>query len=184
MKITETILPGVLIFEPRIFADDRGYFFESFNKQHFLNAGIDVDFVQDNQSLSQKGTVRGMHAQKAPFEQGKLVRVITGAVMDVVIDARKGSPTYGRHVTVELSADNKLQLWVPPGFLHGFITLQDDTIFTYKVTNYYDKDSETGVIWNDPELAIGWGVSEKDAILSPKDQLLPDFKSFESPFTF
>ena len=184
MKITETILPGVLIFEPRIFADDRGYFFESFNKQHFLNAGIDVDFVQDNQSLSQKGTVRGMHAQKAPFEQGKLVRVITGAVMDVVIDARKGSPTYGRHVTVELSADNKLQLWVPPGCLHGFITLQDDTIFTYKVTNYYDKDSETGVIWNDPELAIGWGVSEKDAILSPKDQLLPDFKSFESPFTF
>jgi dTDP-4-dehydrorhamnose 3,5-epimerase len=184
MNITETIIPGTLIFEPKIFADDRGYFFESYNKQHFLKAGIDVEFVQDNQSLSQKGTVRGMHAQSAPFEQGKLVRVIQGRVMDVIIDARKGSPAYGRHIAVELTADNNQQLWVPPGCLHGFVTLQDNTIFTYKVTNYYHKDAEVGVIWNDPELAIGWGIAEKDAILSPKDQVLPDFKSFISPFTY
>lgn len=184
MKFTETIIPGMLVFEPNVFADDRGYFFESYNRQHFLNAGIDVEFVQDNQSLSQRGTVRGLHAQKAPFEQGKLVRVITGGVMDVVVDVRKGSPAYGRHTTVELTAENRLQVWVPPGCLHGFVTLQDNTIFTYKVTNYYDKNSESGVIWNDPELAIGWGISDKDAILSPKDQLLPEFKAYESPFNY
>ena len=184
MKVTETIIPGVLILEPRVFNDDRGYFYESYSKRTLSEIGIEADFVQDNQSFSQKGTVRGLHAQANPFAQGKLVRVIQGSVMDVAIDARVGSPTYGRHAAVELTADNHLQLWVPPGCLHGFVTLEDDTLFTYKVTNYYDKASETGVLWNDPELAIGWGISEKDAVLSPKDLILPEFKNFKSPFVY
>lgn len=184
MKFTETIIPGVTIIEPRLFTDDRGYFFESYSKAKLAEAGIDADFVQDNQSFSQKGTVRGLHAQAHPFAQGKLVRVIQGRVMDIAVDIRVGSPTYGRHVAIELSGENNLQFWVPPGCLHGFVTLEDDTIFAYKVTNYYDKASEVGVIWNDPELAIGWGIDERDAILSPKDLELQDFKSLKSPFTF
>lgn len=184
MTVTETLIPGVLILEPRVFTDDRGYFYESYSKRTLTEIGIDADFVQDNQSFSQKGTVRGLHAQAHPFAQGKLVRVLQGSVMDVAVDARLGSPTYGSHVAVELTAANYKQLWVPPGCLHGFVTLEDDTIFTYKVTNYYDKASETGVIWNDPQLAIGWGINEKDAVLSAKDLLLPDFKSFKSPFTY
>ncbi|MES2060276.1 MAG: dTDP-4-dehydrorhamnose 3,5-epimerase [Bacteroidota bacterium] len=184
MTITETTIPGVLLFEPKVFADDRGYFFESYSKRTLQEAGIDVDFVQDNQSMSHKNIVRGLHAQKAPFEQGKLVRVLQGAVLDVAVDVRKGSPTYGRHVSVELTADNKKQLWVPPGCLHGFVSLMDNTIFAYKVTAYFGKDSEVGLAWNDPELAIGWGISEKDALLSPKDQQLPAFAGFESPFVY
>lgn len=184
MKVTETIIPGVLILEPKVFKDDRGYFFESYSKRTLSGAGIDADFLQDNQSLSQKGTVRGLHAQVHPFEQGKLVRVLKGSVMDVAVDARKGSPAYGRHVAVELSAASNLQLWVPPGCLHGFVTLEDDTIFTYKVTSYYDKASETGVVWNDHTLAIGWGINERDAILSAKDQELPGFADYDSPFKF
>lgn len=184
MTVTETIIPGVLILEPRVFKDDRGYFYESYSKRVLAEIGINEDFVQDNQSMSQKGTVRGLHAQANPFAQGKLVRVLRGSVMDVAVDARVGSPTYGRHVAVELSADNNKQLWVPAGCLHGFVTLEDDTIFTYKVTNYYDKASETGVVWNDPELAIGWGINEDDAVLSPKDLELPTFAEFKSPFTY
>jgi dTDP-4-dehydrorhamnose 3,5-epimerase len=184
MKFTETLIPGVLIIEPRVFTDDRGYFYESYSKPKWLAQGIDVDFVQDNQSLSQKGTVRGLHAQAPPFAQGKLVRVMQGAVIDVAVDARVGSPTYGKHVAVELSAKNHLQLWVPAGCLHGFVTLEDNTLFTYKVTNGYDKASEIGVVWNDPKLAVEWGIEEKDALLSGKDQELPDFKSFKSPFTY
>jgi dTDP-4-dehydrorhamnose 3,5-epimerase len=184
MTITETIIPGVLLLEPKVFSDERGYFFESYSKRTLLEAGIDIDFVQDNQSMSHKNIVRGLHAQKAPYEQGKLVRVLQGAVIDVAVDARKGSPTYGRHVAVELTADNKKQLWVPPGCLHGFVSLMDNTIFAYKVTAYFGKDSEVGVYWNDPELAIGWGISEKAPIVSAKDQVLPDFKSLDSPFNY
>ncbi|MFD0765478.1 dTDP-4-dehydrorhamnose 3,5-epimerase [Mucilaginibacter lutimaris] len=185
MGFTETIIPGVLIFEPKVISDERGYFYESYSKRSFEEAGIKADFVQDNQSFSQKNTVRGLHAQAPPYAQGKLVRVIQGAVLDVAVDVRKGSPTYGRHVAVELSADNKLQLWVPPGCLHGFATLQDNTIFVYKVSGgLYHKESEIAAAWNDPQLAIGWGVSEKDAILSAKDQSLPPFAAFNSPFTF
>ncbi|TWR23837.1 dTDP-4-dehydrorhamnose 3,5-epimerase [Mucilaginibacter pallidiroseus] len=184
MKITETLIPGVLILEPRVFNDDRGYFYESYNKAKLKEAGIDVDFVQDNQSFSQKNTVRGLHAQAAPFAQGKLVRVLQGAVIDVAVDARVGSPTYGRHVSVELTGKNHLQLWVPAGCLHGFVTLEDDTIFTYKVTNYYDKASEVGAIWNDPALSIGWGINEADAVLSAKDQELPAWNDFNSPFKY
>lgn len=182
MKITTTKIEGLLIIEPRIFPDDRGYFYESYNKQKYADAGITADFVQDNQSFSQKGALRGLHGQANPFAQGKLVRVLQGRVLDVAVDIRKNSPTFGQHVTVELSGDNHLQFWVPPGFLHGFVTLEDDTIFSYKVTNYYDKASEIGVIWNDPTLAIGWGIDERDALLSLKDEVLPAFKDFVSPF--
>jgi dTDP-4-dehydrorhamnose 3,5-epimerase len=182
MKVTTTAIEGLLIIEPRIFPDDRGYFYESYNQQKYAAAGITDNFVQDNQSFSQKGALRGLHGQADPFAQGKLVRVIQGRVMDVAVDIRKNSPTFGQHVSIELSGDNHVQFWVPPGFLHGFVTLEDDTIFTYKVTNGYDKASEIGVIWNDPTLAIGWGIDERDAIISPKDEVLPAFKDFVSPF--
>jgi dTDP-4-dehydrorhamnose 3,5-epimerase len=182
MKVIETPLKGVLIIEPRIFDDARGYFYESYNKARFTEAGIAVDFVQDNQSLSQKGAVRGLHGQADPFAQGKLVRVINGKALDVAVDIRKGSTTYGEHFSIELSGENKRQLWIPAGFLHGFSTLENDTIFTYKVNNYYDKASEIGVIWNDPDLGIDWGIDQNTAILSPKDELLPKFKDFTSPF--
>ncbi|MCO5933918.1 dTDP-4-dehydrorhamnose 3,5-epimerase [Mucilaginibacter sp. RB4R14] len=185
MGFTETIIPGVFLFEPKVFSDDRGYFYESYSKRAFTEAGIDADFVQDNQSLSQKNTIRGLHAQAPPYAQGKLVRVLQGAVLDVAVDARKGSPTYGRHVAVELSADNKLQLWIPPGCVHGFLTLQDNTLFVYKVSGgLYNKESEIGLAWNDPKLAIGWGIAEKDALLSAKDQEQPAFDTFDSPFTY
>ncbi|MDB5123786.1 MAG: dTDP-4-dehydrorhamnose 3,5-epimerase [Mucilaginibacter sp.] len=182
MKVIETPLKGVLIIEPRIFDDARGYFYESYNKARFTEAGIAVDFVQDNQSLSQKGAVRGLHGQADPFAQGKLVRVINGKALDVAVDIRKGSTTYGKHFSIELSGENKRQLWIPAGFLHGFSTLEDDTVFTYKVNNYYDKASEIGVIWNDPDLGIDWGIDQNTAVLSPKDELLPKFKDFTSPF--
>ena len=182
MKITETSIAGLLLIEPKIFNDDRGYFFESYNKNKFAEIGVDVNFVQDNQSLSQKGAVRGLHGQANPFAQAKLVRVIKGKVIDVAVDIRKNSPTYGKHVSVELSEENKLQLWIPAGFLHGFATLENETIFTYKVNNYYDKASEIGIKWNDPTLAINWGISPEDILLSPKDDILPPFSSFESPF--
>jgi len=184
MTIKETPIKGLLIVEPKVWKDNRGYFYESFNTKILSDAGIDVTFVQDNQSFSQKGALRGLHAQKDPFAQGKLVRVIQGRVIDVVVDIRKSSPTFGQHFALELSGDNHLQLWVPPGFLHGFITLEDDTIFTYKVSNYYDKNSEIGVIWNDADLNIEWGkeVPESEFLLSDKDQVLPAFKDFSSPF--
>ena len=182
MNVKTTPIPGLLIIEPRIFPDDRGYFYESYNQKNYEAAGIKGDFVQDNQSFSQKGTLRGLHGQADPYAQGKLVRVIKGRVMDVAVDIRKASPTYGQHFTIELSGDNHIQFWVPPGFLHGFVTLEDDTIFTYKVTNFYDKASEIGVIWNDPTLAVGWGINEREILLSPKDELLPAFKDFVSPF--
>lgn len=182
MQITTTPIEGLLVIEPRVFPDDRGYFYESYNKKKFTEAGIGVEFVQDNQSFSQKGTLRGLHAQAQPFAQGKLVRVLQGRVLDVAVDIRKESPSYGHHFTVELSGENHKQLWMPPGFLHGFVTLEDNTIFTYKVTNFYDKASEIGVIWNDPSLGIGWGIADADVLLSPKDELLPSFDEFVSPF--
>lgn len=182
MNIIETPIKDLLIIEPKIWRDDRGYFFESYNKKAFTDAGIIADFVQDNQSFSQKGALRGLHTQANPFAQGKLVRVIQGRVLDVAVDIRKASPTYGQHFSVELSGDNFKMFWVPPGFLHGFVTLEDKTIFNYKVTSLYDKESEVGVIWNDPDLNINWGIDEKEAILSPKDLKLPSFKDLKSPF--
>ncbi len=182
MKITETNIKGLLVIEPRIFNDDRGYFYESYNKAKFTEAGIAVDFVQDNQSFSHKGAIRGLHGQADPFAQGKLVRVISGKVLDVAVDIRKNSPTYGQHYSIELSGDNKTQFWIPAGFLHGFAVLEDNTIFTYKVNNYYDKASEIGVLWNDVTLNIDWGIATGEALLSPKDEILPTFKDFVSPF--
>ena len=184
MNFIPTPIADLFLIEPKVWKDNRGYFYESFSGRAFTAAGIEADFVQDNQSFSQKGTLRGLHAQKAPFAQGKLVRVIQGRVLDVAVDARKDSPTYGKHYSVELSGENHKQLWVPPGFLHGFLTLEDDTIFTYKVTNYYDKDSEVGVMWNDADLAINWSedLAKEELLLSDKDLVLPSFKDFVSPF--
>lgn len=184
MNIIETPIADLFIIEPKVWKDNRGYFYESFSAKAFTDAGIRADFVQDNQSFSQKGTLRGLHAQKAPFTQGKLVRVIQGKVLDVAVDVRKDSATYGQHFSIELSGDNHKQLWVPPGFLHGFLTLEDDTIFTYKVTSYYDKESEVGVIWNDADLNINWSESltKDELLLSDKDLVLPAFKDFVSPF--
>ncbi len=183
MNFIKTKIKDLLIVEPKIWKDDRGYFFESYNKRNFYEAGINASFVQDNQSLSQKGTLRGLHAQSGEHAQGKLVRVIKGRVIDVAVDIRKSSETYGQHLAVELSEVNQLLFWVPPGFLHGFVTLEDDTIFTYKVTGLYDKNSEIGVVWNDPELNIDWGISAEDVILSDKDKVLPLFKDLDSPFS-
>ena len=184
MNLIETPIADLFVIEPKVWKDNRGYFYESFSAKFFTDAGITADFVQDNQSFSQRGTLRGLHAQKAPFAQGKLVRVIQGSVLDVAVDARKNSATYGQHFAIELSAENHKQLWVPPGFLHGFLTLEDDTIFTYKVTSYYDKASELGVIWNDGDLNINWSkdITKEDLLLSDKDLVLPSFKDFVSPF--
>ena len=184
MNIIETPIKDLFVLEPKIWKDGRGYFFESFSQKFFDEAGIDVTFVQDNQSFSQKGALRGLHAQANPFAQGKLVRVIQGKVIDVAVDIRKNSPTYGQHFSIELTGENHKQLWVPPGFLHGFLTLADDTIFAYKVTNYYDKNSEIGVLWNDTTLNIDWTshMDPNDFLLSEKDTVLADFQSLQSPF--
>lgn len=182
MKFVETEIKDLFIIEPKIWKDDRGYFFESYNKQSFDDAGIQVNFVQDNQSLSQKGTLRGLHAQANPFAQGKLVRVIQGSVLDIAVDIRKGSATYGQYESVELSSENNKMLWIPPGFLHGFVTLEDNTIFAYKVSGLYNKASEFGVIWNDPDLNIDWGIVPEEIILSDKDKVLPHFKDLDSSF--
>ena len=182
MTFLETAIKDVLLIKPKLWEDERGYFYESYNKKLFKDAGITADFVQDNQSLSHKGTLRGLHAQKNPFAQGKLVRVLQGKVLDVAVDIRKQSPTYGHHIDVELSGENQDMFWLPPGFLHGFITLVDYTIFTYKVTNFYDKSSEIGVAWNDPELEINWSINVENIILSDKDQYLPHLKDIENPF--
>jgi dTDP-4-dehydrorhamnose 3,5-epimerase len=180
LKITTTPIDGLLVIEPQIFKDSRGYFFESYNQDKMKAAGIVLSFVQDNQSLSQMGAVRGLHFQAAPFEQGKLVRVVAGAVRDVVVDIRKNSPTYGQHFSIDLSAENQLMFWIPPGFAHGFETLENNTVFLYKCTNMYDKNSEGGLLWNDPAIGIKWQTS--DAIVSEKDQILPLLKDFVSPF--
>jgi dTDP-4-dehydrorhamnose 3,5-epimerase len=182
MKFTETLIKGVFIIEPTIWQDQRGYFYESYNQKLFKEAGIDVDFVQDNQSLSQKGALRGLHAQAPPNAQGKLVRVIQGSVLDVAVDIRKNSPTYGKHITVHLTGDNFKMFWLPAGLLHGFLTLSDNTIFCYKVTNLYDQNAELGVSWNDPELNIDWGLQSDKIILSEKDKMQSSLKDFISPF--
>ena len=171
LEITTTHIAGLLIIKPALFYDSRGYFFEPYNKQRYIEAGITAEFVQDNQSLSQLGALRGLHFQAPPFEQGKLVSVTKGAVLDVVVDIRKKSPTYGKNFIIELNEENHLQLWVPPGFAHGFATLQNNTIFNYKCTNLYNKASEGGLLWNDGELNINWGINAP--IVSDKDQLLP-----------
>ena len=176
MIVTNTVISGVLLIEPKVYEDTRGSFFESFNDRFLSEAGINLKFVQDNQSISKKGVIRGLHFQRHPNEQGKLVRVIKGSVIDVALDLRPGSPTFGRHFDVELNDRNKKLLWIPPGFAHGFSVLEEDTIFLYKVTNYYHAASETGIIYNDIDLNINWGV--KESIVSEKDKVLPTFKDY------
>lgn len=180
MVAEKTFIEGLLVIKPRVFEDDRGYFFESYNEQQLELAGLTAKFVQDNQSLSQKNVLRGLHFQAPPYAQGKLVRVIKGAALDVVVDIRKNSPTYGRSFSLELNEQNKTMLWIPEGFAHGFCTLQNDTIFYYKCTNYYNKGSEGSIAWNDPELAINWNV--KDPVLSEKDKAGIMLRDFVSPF--
>lgn len=180
MEIKKIDIEGPLVITPQVFHDSRGYFYEPYNKIKFINAGITDEFLQDNQSLSQKGAVRGLHFQSPPFAQGKLVRVVSGAVLDVILDIRKLSPTYGQSFSIELNAQNKLILWVPIGFAHGFATLEDNTLFQYKCTEMYNKASEGGILWNSPSLKIDWHV--QNPILSDKDLQLPDFEIFETPF--
>lgn len=178
MEIQETGLKDCLIIKPRVFDDARGYFFESFNQQTFEEkTGLSGKFVQDNQSYSSYGVIRGLHAQSGEFAQAKLVRVIKGEVLDVAVDARPGSPTYGKHISVKLSAENKLQLYVPRGFLHGFSVLSETAEFFYKCDNYYNKASELGVIYNDPQLNIDWLIPADAAAVSDKDLILNTFSS-------
>lgn len=186
MNITQTALPGVVVIIPRRFSDNRGYFSETFNARAFAEAtGLDLAFVQDNHSFSaEAGTVRGLHYQSPPSAQDKLVRVGRGAVVDVAVDVRKGSPTYGQWVAEELSAENGRQLLVPKGFLHGFATLTDDVDVFYKCTDFYAPDCDGGVRFDDPTLNIDWGINPKSAILSDKDAAAPGFADFASPFTY
>ena len=204
MNYIQTDIPGVMILEPKVFGDSRGYFFESFSQREF-DAGVVIQamcasangdispqysgengicFVQDNESRSRYGVLRGLHFQRPPFAQSKLVRVATGRVLDVAVDIRKGSPTYGRSVSVELSAENHRTLFLPRGMAHGFSVLSDDVIFQYKCDNYYAPQSEGAIAWNDPDLAIDWKLPLEDVILSEKDSHHPLFRDFDSPFIY
>ena len=180
MEIQKTNIDGLLIITPKVFKDDRGSFFEPYNKQLFASYGLNMEFVQDNQSISCKDVIRGLHLQAPPFAQGKLVRVVRGAVYDVAVDIRKFSPTFGKYVMVKLDAEENKLFWIPEGFAHGFIALEDNTIFQYKVTNYYNKNSEMSIRWNDPILNIQWGIEQ--IFVSEKDSQSPLFKDFLSPF--
>jgi len=174
MDVVALEIEGVLLITPPRFADGRGYFSEVWNARTYARAGLDATFVQDNQSLSrQKGTIRGLHFQTPPSAQGKLVRVLKGAIRDVAVDIRHGSPTFGRHVSVDLTGEDGRQMWIPPGFAHGFCTLVDDTEIHYKVTAFYDRDCDTGIRFDDPDLGIDWGIPAAEAMLSPKDRTLP-----------
>jgi dTDP-4-dehydrorhamnose 3,5-epimerase len=181
LKITKTKINDLIILEPKVYGDKRGYFFESFNEVKWKEiVGFVPQFVQDNESLSAKGVLRGIHFQSPPFEQGKLVRVINGSVLDVAVDLRRNSPTYGMHEKVVLSGENKKQLYVPPGFGHGFLTLEDNTIFSYKCTRFYSVENEGGILWNDKDLNIDWEVNSP--LISDKDENQQKFNNFESPF--
>jgi len=184
MEFEATNLSGVYVIKPRRFEDDRGFFSETFRASLFAEGtGADVEFVQDNFSYSKnKGTVRGLHYQAPPFAQGKLVRCTRGEIMDVAVDARPGSPTYGKHISARLTAENGHQLWVPAGILHGFATLSDDSEVAYKVTNYYSSECDGNVRWNDPALGIDWGISIQDAVISDKDKRAPLFADWTNPF--
>lgn len=180
MNVIATEFRGLLIIEPKVYRDERGYFTESWNHKAFAEAGIDHHFEQDNQSGSVRDVVRGLHFQVPPFEQGKLVRVLAGAVIDIVVDLRKSEPTFGKHFSITMKAPGFTMLYIPPGFAHGFRTLEDNTLFSYKCTRIYDAASERSIRWNDPDLAIDWGIA--NPLLSAKDQAAPLFKDFDSPF--
>jgi len=182
MKIEETFIKDLVIVEPIVFGDERGFFFESYSKTKFKDLGIDIDFVQDNQSFSKKGTLRGLHYQNPPFSQTKLVRVLEGQIIDVAVDLRKDSPTYGKSFSILLSAENKKQLLVPQGFAHGFSVVSETASVMYKCDQFYKKDYEGGIKYNDPSLNIDWGMNLDEAIVSEKDQILPFFENCNSLF--
>lgn len=185
MNIVKTDIEGVFIVEPRVFGDARGYFFESYNAREFKEkTGVDVVFVQDNESMSSYGVLRGLHFQNPPYTQSKLVRVVKGRVLDVAVDIRKGSPTYGRHVAVELSEENHRQFFIPKGFAHGFSVLSEKAVFQYKCDEFYAPQSEGALMWNDPDLAIDWRIPGEKVLLSEKDRNHPRLKEFDSPFVF
>jgi dTDP-4-dehydrorhamnose 3,5-epimerase len=185
VKVTTLAIPAVKLITPNIFRDDRGFFSETFNLRALASGGVTGHFVQDNHSLSvQPGVVRGLHYQLPPTAQDKLVRVIRGSILDVAVDIRKGSPSYGQHVAVTLSAENWEQLWVPKGFAHGFCTLEPNTEVVYKVTDYYAPEFDRSLRWNDPDIGIKWPVTAERAILSAKDAVAPLFRDLESPFQY
>lgn len=182
MNKEETFIKDLVVLTPDVFEDTRGYFFEGYNKNKFSGLGIDIDFVQDNQSFSQRGTLRGLHYQNPPYAQTKLVRVLQGEIMDVAVDLRKDSPTYGQHFGIRLTAENKKQLLVPQGFAHGFSVLSDTAVVMYKCDQFYNKASEGGIRFDDPTLHIDWGMDLKDAIVSEKDLVLPGIADCNSEF--
>ncbi|MFL2612349.1 MAG: dTDP-4-dehydrorhamnose 3,5-epimerase [Flavobacteriaceae bacterium] len=182
MKFIKTEIEGLIIIEPKVFGDDRGYFFESYNQKKFEEVVGKVLFIQDNESKSSKGVLRGLHFQKPPFDQAKLVRCVKGKVLDVAVDIRKGSKTYGKYIAIELSSENNKQLFVPRGFAHGFLVLSESAIFAYKVDNVYAPDYDAGIYWNDPILNIPWVINESEIRVSEKDSKLSSFSRFKSPF--
>lgn len=185
MAVIKTEIEGIFIIEPKIFGDERGYFYESYNKERFEEeTGIVTNFVQDNQSKSSYGVLRGLHFQKPPHAQSKLVRVVKGAVLDVAVDIRKGSPTFGKHVAVELTENNHLQFFIPRGFAHGFVVLSEEAIFQYKCDNLYAPESEGSIIWNDPDINIDWKVDADKIILSEKDKHHPCLKDLDWIFDY
>jgi len=184
INVIETEIPGVLIIEPKIFGDSRGYFYESYSQRDFEAKVGRVKFVQDNQSFSHYGVLRGLHFQNPPYTQSKLVRVIQGKVVDVAVDIRKGSPTYGKYVAVELTGENHRQFFIPKGFAHGFVVLSETALFQYKCDEFYHPEAEGAIMWNDPDLAIEWPVNAEDIELSEKDKHHPFLKDFESPFVY
>lgn len=184
MEVIKTDIEGVVIIEPRIFKDARGYFFESFSTKEFQEKVCQTTFVQDNESFSSYGVVRGLHFQKPPYTQSKLVRVIKGAVLDVAVDLRKGSPTYGKHVAVELTGENHRQLFIPKGFAHGFSVLSDEVLFQYKCDNFYAPQSEGGIAWNDPALQIDWRIPADKILLSEKDTKHPLLEDYNTDFVY
>ena len=179
--VEEKEIEGIIIFDTDVFRDERGYFMEYYNEKMFKqNVLENFSFKQDNISLSKKNVLRGLHFQAPPFEQGKLIQVLKGKVMDVAVDVRKGSKTYGKHLKIELSSKNHKQLWIPPGFAHGFLTLEDDTLFSYKCTNHYSKNHEMDLLWNDDNLNIDWGI--ENPVISEKDEKATKFEDLISPF--
>lgn len=182
MEIIRTNIEGVVIIEPRIFKDDRGYFFESFSQREFEEKVCKTTFVQDNESKSSYGVLRGLHFQKPPFAQSKLVRVIKGVVLDVAVDIRKGSPTFGQYVSVELTGENHRQFFIPRGFAHGFSVLSEEVIFQYKCDNFYSPQSEGAIAWNDPDLNIDWRIPAEKVVLSEKDSKHPRLKDWQNVF--
>ena len=184
MPFIQTPIPDLLVFEPKIFEDSRGYFFESFNLQTFRAAGIEINFVQDNQSSSRYGVIRGLHYQLEPHAQVKLIRVLAGNILDIAVDIRKGSPTFGKSFSIELSAENKKQLFIPAGFAHGFSVLSDQAEVFYKCDSFYNNDSEAGVLYNDPSLGIDWKIPAGKEIISAKDLKLPLLKDCKNNFSY